>query len=158
MKKRKRREADDAELQARREKRRLADLEKRAMIKSSVRIVDSDSDDDDDESFFARERELRIRMAQRAEAGELPSLGTKKVGKKTGKNKHPETSKKDVWVVDSPKEGSVVSDVVTMDTENDENVDLGINDNDSESGDIEAVRPAKKRKVRRALSISSDGE
>ena len=129
------------------------------MIKSSVRIVDSDSDDDDDdEAFFARERELRIRMAQRAEAGKLPSSGTKKVGKKTGKNKPPETSKKDVWVVDSLKEGSVVSDVVTIDTENDENVDLGINGNDSESGDIEAVRPAKKRKVRRALSISSDGE
>lgn len=128
------------------------------MIKSSVRIVDSDSDVDDDDTFFARERELRIRMAQRAEAGELPSAGTKKVGKKTGKMKNSETSQKDVWVVDIPKEGSVVSDVVTTDTENDENMELGTNDNDSESGDIEAVRPAKKRMVRRALGISSDEE
>jgi hypothetical protein len=126
------------------------------MIKSSVRIIDSD-EDEDDEDFFAREKDLRMRMAQRAEAGELPSSGTKKVAKKKGK-KPPETPRKDVWVVDSPKEGSVMSDVVTLDTENDENVDLGINDDDSENGDVEAVRPAKKRMVRRALSISSDDE
>lgn len=146
-KKRKRREADDAELEARREKRRLADLEKRAMIKSSVRVIDSDDDDSDDEAFFARERELRMRMAQRAEASELPSSGTKKVGKKPGKKKRPET-----------KEGTVLSNIVAMDTENIEDLGLMTNEDESENGDIELVRPAKKRMVRRALSISSDDE
>ena len=45
-KKRKRRVVDDEELNARNEKRRLADLEKRAMIKSAMSIVDSDDEDD----------------------------------------------------------------------------------------------------------------
>src|SRR5439155_6089031 len=63
------------------EKRRLADLEKRALIKSATKIIDS-SDDEDDAAFFERERELRERMARRALEGELPSSGTRKIGTK----------------------------------------------------------------------------
>jgi hypothetical protein len=155
-KKRKRREADDAELATRREKRRLADMEKRAMIKSAVRIIDSDDDEEAGEGFFERERELRMRMAHRAITGDLPSSGTKKnVGKKTGRKKRPETPQKDVWVVDSPNDGGVMSDIVTLGSEMDESK---ASDEESENGGIEAIRPSKKRMVRRALSTSSDDE
>lgn len=156
-KKRKRREVDDAELEARREKRRLADMEKRAMIKSAVRIIDSDDDEEADEEFFERERELRMRMEHRAMAGDLPSPGTKKVGKKTGKKKHPAPPQQDAWVVDSSKEASVSTDIVTLQSENDADGNLGTNEDESDSGDIEAVRSSKRRMVR-ALSISSDEE
>ena len=78
IKKRKRREMDDEELQAAREKKRLAELEKQAKIKSAAKIVDSDDDEDEEREFFERERELREKMARMAEEGELPSSGTKK--------------------------------------------------------------------------------
>lgn len=128
------------------------------MIKSAVRIVDSDDDEEVDGAFFERERDLRMRMAQRAMTGDLPSSGTKKAEKKRGKKRPPDTPQTDVWVVNSPKEGSVVSDMVTLESEGDENKDLWTNDDESENGDTEVVRPVKKRMVRRAVSISSDEE
>lgn len=151
-KKRKRRDVDDEELNARKEKRRIADLEKRAMIKSAARIVDSD--DDDDEEFFERERELRKRMSRRALEGELPSNGTRKT---TAKTKRPEKQRNGLDT-DVEKERSVHAEITEIGVEKsissisrDE-----IDSEESENGDIDVVRMVKKRKVRRAVSISSD--
>lgn len=148
-KKRKRRQADDGELEARREKRRLADMEKRILIKSAVRIEDSDEDEENDLAFFERERALRERMAKKALEGDLPALGTRVKAKKT----RPAASQR-----------QAVSRPIVSDDGDDDVQILGSEvaedrrDEGSENEDIEAVRPGKKHKVRRALEISSDEE
>jgi hypothetical protein len=147
-KKRKRRELDDAEIEARREKRRLADMEKRDAIKSSVRIIDSDDDEEADRDFFERERELRERMAQKALDGELPEAGTRKKAKK----KIPTRPKK--LAASSPVFSDVDDDVQIPGSQD---VEDRTNE-ESENGDIESVRPTKKHRVRRAVEISSDEE
>jgi hypothetical protein len=153
-KKRKRRAADDEELDARKEKRRLADVEKRAMIKSAARIIDSD--DDDDAEFFERERELRERMSRKALEGELPSSGTRKT---MAKMKRPEKQR---LVLDrnDEKVGSVNDEIPEIVVEESASpiptAEMDIEQ--SENWDIDSVRIVKKRKVRRAVSISSDGE
>lgn len=139
-KKRKRRQVDDAELEARREKRRLADLEKRVMIKSAVRIVDSDDDDESDLAFFERERALRERMAKKALEGDLPGSGTRAKAKKTG----PAVSRRQT--AGSP----LVSDG--------DDVPENQRGEGSENEDLDAVRPSKKHKVSRIVEISSDEE
>ena len=153
-KKRKRRAEDDEELNARKEKRRIADLEKRAMIKSAARIVDSD--DDDDAEFFERERELRERMSRKALEGELPSSGTRKT---IAKMKRPEKHRH-VLDPDGEKEGSVNAEIAEIEVEKSASpISIAeIDSEQSENGDIDGVRPVKKRKVRRAVSISSDEE
>lgn len=155
-KKRERRDLDDAELEARREKRRLADLEKRATIKSSVRIIDSDDDEYADAEFFERERELRDRMARKALEGELPSNGTRKAVTK----KIPTRKRREALDMEIEKEASVDGEIVITAIE-----EVGspgsteeVEDDKSEDGDIDGIRPAKKRKIRRAVSISSDEE
>ena len=162
-KKRKRRAADDAELDARREKRRLADLEKRATIKSALRIEDSDDDEDADREFFERERELRERMAQRAVEGDLPEKGTRRVGgkKKLAAKKTMDLTS-DAWGSDRDMDGNVSSSEVfgISNVEPSSQVSISLDDNteESDTGDISTIRPTKKRKVRRALSLSSDEE
>ena len=150
-KKRKRRAVDDEELNARKEKRRLADLEKRATIKSAMRIVDSD-DDDDDAEFFQREKELRERMARKALEGELPSSGTRKITAK----KRPE---KQSHVFDLDRENGSVNDE-TAEIEIQKSASpistTEIDEDRSENSDIDDVRLVKKRKIRRAVSITSD--
>lgn len=152
-KKRKRRALDDAELQNRREKRRLADLEKRAMIKSSVRIVDSDDDEDADAEFFERERELRMKMARMAADGTLPDQGTRKRTEK--KKKTPQRREEtpiSVVEMDDADATEPVSQVsqssVTFD-------DL---ENKNRSEDEDDLMPVRKRRFRRAVSISSDSD
>jgi replication fork protection complex subunit Tof1/Swi1 len=147
-KKRKRRQVDDAELEARREHRRLADMEKRLMIKSAVRIVDSDEDEETDVAFFERERTLRERMAKKALEGDLPESGTRVKAKKTG----PAVSKRQA--VSSPVVSDGDDDVQILGSE----VAKDWRDEGSENEDIESVRPSKKHKVRRAVEISSDEE
>lgn len=153
-KKRKRRAADDEELNARKEKRRLADLEKRAMIKSAARIVDSD--DDDDAEFFERERELRERMSRKALGGELPSSGTRKT---IAKKKRPKGQRL-VLDPNGEKVGSVNAEIPEIVVEESASPisTAEIDSEQSENGGIDSLRIVKKRKVRRALSISSDGE
>lgn len=153
-KKRKRRAADDEELNARKEKRRLADLEKRAMIKSAARIIDSD--DDDDAEFFERERELRERMSRKALEGELPSSGTRKT---IARMKRPEKQR---LVLDrnDEKVGTVNAEIPEIVVEESASPipTAEIDIEQSENWDIDSVRIVHKRKVRRAVSISSDGE
>lgn len=161
-KKRKRRDIDDAEIEARREKRRLADMEKRAMIKSAVRVEDSDDDEDADREFFERERELRERMARRADEGNLPERGTRKVGtKKNRAGKKSLDMGSDVHGSDADRESSVNGEVYGMASlEPSSQISVSLEDktDDSDKGDIGDLRAIKKRKVRRALSISSDEE
>ena len=163
--KRKRREVDDEELAARREKRTLADLEKRAEIKSAVRIVDSDDDEEADLEFFARERELKERMARRAEEGNIGGAGTKKVSQKKGKKKKVASVAAeyvDVEIMGGTQE-SLDPEILSVEDVDDLEVmrssearEDNNKDDGSENGDIENVRPSKKRKIRRAVSISSD--
>jgi replication fork protection complex subunit Tof1/Swi1 len=139
---------DDAEIEARREKRRLADMEKRFAIKSSLKIIDSDDDEEADRDFFERERELRERMAQKALDGELPESGTrKKVTKKS-----PSRPRKQA--VSSPVLSDIDDDVQILASQDVEDR----TEEESENGDIESVRPSKKHRVRRAVEISSDEE
>lgn len=151
-KKRKRRDVDDEELNARKEKRRIADLEKRAMIKSAARIVDSD--DDDDEEFFERERELRERMSRKALEGELPSSGTRKTIAKTKRLE----KQRNVLDTNVEKERSVNAEITEIEVEKSvSSISIDeIDSEESENGDLNDVRTVKKRKVRRAVSISSD--
>jgi len=155
-KKRKRKAADDAELDARREKRRLADMEKRAMIKSAAQILDSDDDEDADAEFFERERELRERMARKALEGGLPSSGTRKVG---GPRKRAE-KKRGVIGMKSEREGSVGGEIeVTAIEEIESSMSIdGVQDDQSENEDIDDLRHMRKRKVRHAISSDSDEE
>ena len=139
---------DDAEIEARKEKRRLADMEKRVAIKSSLKIIDSDDDEEADRDFFERERELRERMAQKALDGELPESGTRKKAKK----KSPSKPRKQA--VSSPVLSDVDDDVQILGSQDVEDR----SDEQSENGDIEGVRPSKKHRVRRAVEISSDEE
>jgi replication fork protection complex subunit Tof1/Swi1 len=161
-KKRKRRQVDDAEAEARREKRRLADLEKRAMIKSAVRIVDSEDDEDADLEFFEREKELREKMARRALEGDLPSTGTRKVGekKKRPKKKTDSLSEPKGSDVDVEMEGNVndaeVFGMASLEPSSQVSISLDDNTDGSDNGEIEKVNTTKKRKIRRALSMSSD--
>ena len=162
-KKRKRKAVDDAEIEARREKRRLADLEKRAMIKSAVRIEDSDDDEEADREFFEREKELRERMAQRADEGNLPEKGTRKVGAK--KKRAAKRAKRtmdlgsDARGSETEMEGSVnggeVFGMASLEPSSQVSISLDDNTDQSDTGDM---RPSKKRKFRRALSMGSDGE
>jgi replication fork protection complex subunit TIMELESS/Tof1/Swi1 len=150
-KKRKRRELDDEEIEARREKRRLEDLAKRALIKSAVRIIDSDDDSDVEREFFVREAELRERMAKKAMEGGLSGPGTRKArvqkkNRKIGVERdvlHPNSDNKESMDLDilSPASDHMASSVSL--------------DDDSEH-DIGRVRSSKKRKIRRAVGISSD--
>jgi replication fork protection complex subunit Tof1/Swi1 len=150
-KKRKRRALDDAEIQNRREKRRLADLEKRATIKSSVRIIDSDDDEDADAEFFERERELKMKMARMAEDGTLPDQGTRKRTEKKKKTpqRHKETPMSMVRIDDAD-----ATEPVSQASQSSVIVDALENKNRSE--DEDDFMPVKKRRIRRAVSISSD--
>jgi replication fork protection complex subunit Tof1/Swi1 len=155
-KKRNRRAVGDAELQARREKRRLADLEKRAMIKSSLRILDSDSDSDADREFFEREKELRERMARKALEGDLPSSGTRKIG---AKKKRAVEKQRHVVEVESEMDGIIDFEMVELANDRSRtpvSTDP-VQDDQSENGELDGVRPAKKQKMR-AVSLSSDEE
>jgi replication fork protection complex subunit Tof1/Swi1 len=147
-KKRKRTVVDDAELEARREKRRLKDLEKRALIKSAARIVDSDDDENADRKFFERERQLRERMARKAE--DLFATGTHKFGRKgkrpVGVEEAMDLDSDYESVIDESARGTTPS--VSLDVEKD---DL----TDSENG---RLRRSKINKLRRAINISSDEE
>ena len=153
-KKRKQRALDDAELEARREKRRVADLEKRAMIKSAARIIDSDDDEDADMEFFERERQLRERMARKGAEGGLPVHGTKKRGpkKKKGPESHEKSPISATQMGDVDNEGSIQrtsqSSINLDEIQNDLTV----------SEDEDDLMPVKKRRIRRAVSISSDSE
>jgi hypothetical protein len=131
----------------------LADLEKRATIKSSVRILDSDDDEEADREFFQKERELKERMERRALEGDVEGEEGSKVGKKA-KKPRPRVSKKPVEEVFSDVE------VVHEETEREDTPVLGseVRDVESENGDIEIMNPKKKRRIRRALSTSSDDE
>jgi replication fork protection complex subunit Tof1/Swi1 len=145
-KKRKRRQLDDAEIEAQREKRRLADLEKRASIKSAAKIMDSDDDEDADREFFDRERELRERMERRALEGDVGGAGTRKA------------KKRKVPVQLKPIVDDGLSDVEILRdaSEDGMRLDSEIRE-DSESGDGEGMKLlGKKRKFRRAVSTSSD--
>jgi hypothetical protein len=147
-KKRKRRQVDDAELEARREKRRLADLEKRVMIKSAVRIVDSDDDDESDLAFFERERALRERMAKKALEGDLPGSGTRAKAKKTGPAVSRRQTAGSPLVSDGDDDLQILGDDVPENQRGE----------GSENEDLDAVRPSKKHKVSRIVEISSDEE
>jgi len=162
-KKRKRKAVDDAEIEARREKRRLADLEKRAMIKSAVRIEDSDDDEDADREFFEKEKELRERMARRADEGNLPEKGTRKVGpKKKRATKRTMDLGSDARGSETEMESSVndgeVFGMASLEPSSQVSISLDDNTDESDAGDINNARPSKKRKVRRSLRISSDDE
>jgi len=142
MKKRKRRRADDSELEARRERRRLADLEKRAMIKSAARILDSDDDEEADREFFERERQLRERMAVKSLGGVLPQHGTKRARKKR--------KMEEVEIISigrSEEEDTAIS------ARNSPLPSQGSEDTDD---GIDKLGSKRRRKVRRALNISSD--
>jgi replication fork protection complex subunit Tof1/Swi1 len=78
--KRKRKALDDEEISVRTEKRRLADLEKQARIKSDVRILDSDDDEEFDMDFFEREKDLRRRMEEESEEMTIPGVKSHKIG------------------------------------------------------------------------------
>lgn len=150
-KKRKREALDDAELDARREKRRLADIEKRAMIKSAARILDSDDDEDADAEFFERERELRERMARKALEGDLPSSGTRKAGGKRAEKKRDVLGERE-RSVDGEIEITAIEEIespVSMD---------GVQDDRSENEDIDTIKLTRKRKARHAISTDSDEE
>ncbi|KAI9794324.1 MAG: Topoisomerase 1-associated factor 1 [Candelina submexicana] len=60
-------ELDDAEREARREARRIADLMKRRKIKSDLMVHESDEETDEerDREFFAKEEERRMRQSKR---------------------------------------------------------------------------------------------
>lgn len=159
-KKRKKRIVDDAEIEARREKRRLADMEKRAMIKSAARIEDSDEDEDADKEFFEREKELRERMARRADEGNLPEKGTRKVGtKKKRAGMKTLAMDSDARGSETEMENSVNGGesfgMASLEPSSQVSMSLN-NTDDSDNGDINNLRPSKKRKIRRALSMSSD--
>ena len=152
--KRKQRALDDVELEQRREKRRIADLEKRAMIKSAVRVIDSDDDEDADAEFFERERQLRERMARKADEGALPVHGTKK--RATKKKKGPE-----------PREKSTISAKQLDDVDFEASINhasqasINLHEIDSDVNGLEdedELKLVKKRRIRRAISISSDSE
>jgi hypothetical protein len=145
-KKRKRRQLDDAEIEARKEKRRLADLEKRASIKSAARIMDSDDDEDAEREFFERERELRERMERRALEGDVGGAGTKKA------------KKRKVPVKPKPVVEDGFSDVEILPDGSEDGIRLESESlEDSENGDVEGMKPlGKKRKIRRAVGTSSD--
>jgi replication fork protection complex subunit Tof1/Swi1 len=152
-KKRKRRALDDAELQQRREKRRLADLEKRATIKSSVRIIDSDDDEDADVEFFERERELRMKMARMAEEGTLPDQGTRK---RTQKKKKSSQAREETPISTVEMDDADATAPVSQASQSSVNFyDL---ENKNRSEDEDDLMPVKKRRIRRAVSISSDGD
>jgi replication fork protection complex subunit Tof1/Swi1 len=153
-KKRKRRTLDDTELQTRREKRRLADLEKRAMIKSSVRIIDSDDDEDADAKFFERERELRMKMARMAEDGTLPDQGTRK---RTQKKKKSPQRREETPISIVEMDDADATEPASQASQSSANFgDLENYKNRSE--DEDDLMPVKKRRIRRAVSIGSDGE
>jgi replication fork protection complex subunit Tof1/Swi1 len=152
-KKRKRRALDDAELQNRREKRQLADLEKRAMIKSSVRIVDSDDDEDADAEFFERERELKMKMARMAEDGTLPDQGTRK---RTGKKKKSPQRREETPISTVEMDDADATEPVSQVSQSSVTFDDLENKNRSE--DEDDLMPVKKRRFRRAVSISSDSD
>lgn len=159
-KKRKRRIVDDAEIEARREKRRVADMEKRAMIKSAVRIEDSDEDEDADTEFFEREKELRERMARKADEGNLRERGTRKVGtkkKRAGKKTLAMDSdaRGSETEMDNSVNGGEVFGMASLEPSSQVSMSLD-NTDDSDNGDISNLRPRKKRTIRRALSTSSD--
>jgi replication fork protection complex subunit Tof1/Swi1 len=143
VKKRKRRQADDSELDARREKRRLADLAKRALIKSEARIIDSDDDEDADKEFFERERELRARMAAKALEDILPQHGTKKAKKQSPRQA-------EVEVIGIEEEETPRS-TPTMD------FPIASQGTVEEDEEVVALGP-KRRRIRRAISVSSEDE
>ena len=147
-KKRKRRQLDDAELEARREKRRLADLEKRASIKSAARIIDSDDDDEADREFFERERELRERMAAKAAEGALRQNGTKKAKKRRQIDNEIEIL--GVEKLEMEQASRVSSPSIARSPEPEV---MEVEDQDEED---EGLKSTKRRKVRRAISISSN--
>jgi len=152
-KKRKQRTLDDVELEQRREKRRIADLEKRAMIKSAVRVIDSDDDDDADTEFFERERQLRERMARKADEGALPVHGTKK---RATKKKGPEPHEKSTI---SAKQLGGVDFEASINHASQASINLHEIDNDVNGlEDEDDLKLVKKRRIRRAISISSDSE
>jgi replication fork protection complex subunit Tof1/Swi1 len=127
-------------------------MEKRATIKSAARIIDSDDDEDADAEFFRKERELRHRMERKALEGSLPSNGTRKV---TTKNR----SEKRREVLESESGGDGVDgeiEIVAIEEHSPSMAMEEVHDNQSDNEDKDGVRVAKKRKVRRAVSTSSD--
>lgn len=149
-KKRKRRELDDEEIEARREKRRLADLAKRALIKSAVRIVDSDDDSDAEREFFMKEAELRERMAKKAMDGELSGPGTKKARVKKTRKIHVEP---EVFDLNNDDEESMDLDILSPASDR---LTSSVSLDDDSEHNMGRVKPSKKRKIRRAIGISSD--
>ena len=132
------------------------------MIKSAVRIEDSDDGEDADRDFFERERELRERMARRAIEGNLPARGTRKLGTKKRTDTNVVDMGSDARGSDTEMGSSVngVDVLGTASLEQGSQVSISSDDNTegSDIGGISSMRPKKKRKVRRALSISSGDE
>jgi len=153
-KRRKRRELDEAEIEERRERRRMADLEKRAIIKSAVRIVDSDDDSDAEREFFEREKELRERMARKAVEGELPPTGTRKVRERKKKSDAVEMEPESV-ALRSDHDKSMDVDVTKPSIVETTSLSHG---DDSKNDNTDGTRVSKRRKIRRAVNISSDEE
>jgi replication fork protection complex subunit Tof1/Swi1 len=149
--KKRKRHLDDAELETRREKRRLVDLEKREMIKSAVRIMDSDDDEDADREFFEKERELRGRMAEKALEGDIG--GTQRPQKAPKKPR-----KRKTQAAPKATEEEIFSDVeIVRDIEDQDSLGMGSETGDGvEDVDSQASKPTVKR--RKILSISSDEE
>jgi hypothetical protein len=124
-------------------------MEKRAAIKSSVRIIDSDDDEEADRDFFERERELRERMAQKALDGDLPEAGTRKKAKKKSAIRPRKLAASSPILSDFDDDVQIQGSQDFVEDRTDE---------ESENGDIESVIPPKKPRIRRAVEISSDEE
>lgn len=152
-KKRKRRAIDDAELETRRENRRLKDLEKRALIKSAARIEDSDNDEDADREFFERERQLRVRMARKAE--DLQANSAIKFG---AKRKRP-LEEEEVMELDSDHENIDGESFISVARDTTPSVSMDAQRNDrGDSEDDGSVRLSKISRLRRTINIDSDEE
>ena len=133
------------------------------MIKSAVRIEDSDDDEGADREFFDRERELRERMARRADEGNLPEKGTRKVGaKKKRAAKRTVDLGSDARGSETEMETSIhggeIFGMASLEPSSQVSISLDDKTDESDTGDISNMKPSKKRKVRRALSINSEEE
>jgi replication fork protection complex subunit Tof1/Swi1 len=144
-KRRKRRALDDEEIAERLEKRRLADLEKKARIKSAAKIVDSDDDEDAEKEFFARERELRFRMAEKSLAGSLPDSGTRKP--RARKQRTLPVVHKNSMRVENGKEGSSDGEIEILEFTHSSPLANGDAGNLSDGEEAEGVRPSKRRRA-----------
>ena len=138
--------------EARREKRRLADMEKRALIKSAVRILDSDDDEEADREFFEKERELRDRMARKAFGGDLLNSETVEIVSKKRRLAAEGCNILDLGIDDGGSVSGSIPERINVSL----SLDDEATDDQSENGLVDDARLAKRRKLLRPISLTSD--